>query len=130
MSQHAREYGFVELASLPVLVPVLVFTSAALWLWGLSWALGFALGAGGALLGAYFSLLHLRKLFREPPDERRLRRGAASGALAGIAFMAGVLAASVLIPWLDFIAVAAGLLATKLLIGLTPTLRRHDGRDR
>jgi len=132
MSQHAREYGFIELTSLPALLPVLLAVTAALSLFEAALALGFALGAAGALFGSYLTLLHLRQLFERAPtsSEGQFKRGAFSGTLASVALMVGVLALGALVPWLDFFATAAGLLAAKLLIGLTPVLRRRHGGDR
>ncbi len=124
--------GFAELVSFKLTAVVVLPVSAALWAWGAPLALGFALGATAAMVGAYFSWLHLHKLSQqlESKSAGQLQRSAAGGTLANVALMAVVLAVAAAAPWLDVVSTAAGLFTTKLLAGLTLFLRRSHGRNR
>lgn len=130
MNERTSE-GFVQLASLKLSGPIFLLIVVALLNWGLALGLGFALGAAAGLAGAYFSWMHLKKLSEQLHEKTgsQVQRAAFGGTLAGIALMALVLAVAALLPWLNLFATAAGLFAPRLLIGLSPFLRRSDGRN-
>lgn len=119
-------HSFAELVSFKLAALVALPVTAALLAWSPSLALGFALGVTAALVGAYFSWLHLSKLSQqiEEKSQSQIQRSAAGGTLANVALMAVVLAVAANVPWLNVLATAAGLFVVKLLAGLTLFLRR------
>jgi len=123
--------GFVELVSLKFSIPLLLLVVVALLNWELSLGLGVALGGAAGLVGAYFSWLHLKKLSEQMYEKTgsQVQRAAIGGTLASILLMTVVLAAGALLPWLNVFAVAGGLFLPKLVIGLSPFLRRSHGRN-
>jgi len=130
MNQRTSRSDFVELASLKLVGPLALFVFVALFNWGTALALGFALGVLGGGVGSYFSWLHFNQLAQQTENKSpsQVQRAAWGGTLASVALMATVLAVAAYAPWLDVLACAVGLLLPKLLIGLSPFLRRTSWR--
>jgi hypothetical protein len=125
--------GFAELVAIKFSGPLLLLISLILLnVMDFSWGLGFAFGAIGGLVGSYFSWLHLQRLADEFNGGRatRVQQSAIGGTLAGVILMAVVLAVSATTPFLSLFAAGAGLFTQKIMIGLTPFLRRSDGSYR
>lgn len=131
MSDRVNRVDFAELTWLRLSVPLFVLVTLALMAWNASWGLGYALGAAGALLGAYFSWLHVQKLSENltSKNQGQIQRSAFGGGFAGVLLMAVVLAVSAWTAWLNVFATAAGLFFTRLWLGIMPIVRRERGRD-